>query len=55
MNDDSDTEDGGRYGAIEAGNGDVIVYDRDEPRAWIQSSYAVAVGDDRQSETEPAD
>jgi hypothetical protein len=30
-----------RYGAIETGDGDVVVYDREEPTAWLQSDYTV--------------
>lgn len=33
-----------RYGAFETGDGDVVVYDRKEPTAWIQSTFAVEVG-----------
>lgn len=33
-----------RYGTFETGDGSVIVYDRKEPTAWIQSDFAVDVG-----------
>lgn len=42
----TDTPDGTtdeRYGAFETGDGGLVVYDRDEPTAWIQSDYAVDV------------
>jgi len=32
-----------RYGWIEAGNGDVVVYDRERTTAWLQSDHAVDV------------
>ena len=33
-----------RYGAFTTGDGDVVVYDTDNPEAWLQSDYAVEVG-----------
>ena len=30
-----------RFGAIEMGNGDVVIYDHDRPTAWLQSDLAV--------------
>lgn len=33
-----------RYGAFTTGDGDVVVYDTDNPDCWIQSDYAVEVG-----------
>lgn len=33
-----------RYGAFTTGDGDVVVYDTDNPNAWLQSDYAVEVG-----------
>ena len=32
------------YGSFTTGGGDVVVYDTDNPEAWLQSSYAVEVG-----------
>ncbi|WP_276270703.1 DUF7331 family protein [Haloarcula litorea] len=40
-NDPSDSE---RYGTFTTGGGDVVVYDTDNPAAWLQSDYAVEVG-----------
>jgi len=33
-----------QYGAFTTGDGDVVVYDTDNPECWIQSDYAVEVG-----------
>ena len=33
-----------QYGAFTTGGGDVVVYDTDNPNAWLQSDYAVEVG-----------
>ncbi|GGO00191.1 MULTISPECIES: DUF7331 family protein [Haloarcula] len=33
-----------QYGSFTTGGGDVVVYDTDNPEAWLQSSYAVEVG-----------
>ena len=30
-----------RYGAIETGNGDLVIYDREETSAWLQSDHTV--------------
>ena len=30
-----------RYGEIETGDGDVVVYDREQTTAWVQSDYTV--------------
>lgn len=32
------------YGRFVTGDGDVVVYDRDNPEAWIQSDYTVRIG-----------
>ncbi|MFC6975384.1 hypothetical protein ACFQL1_13170 [Halomicroarcula sp. GCM10025709] len=32
------------YGSFTTGDGDVVIYDRDNPEAWLQSNYAVEVG-----------
>ena len=33
-----------KFGTIEIGNGDVVIYDRDNPDAWLQSDAAVELG-----------
>lgn len=33
-----------QYAALTTGDGDTIVYDRQNPDAWIQSTFAVDVG-----------
>jgi hypothetical protein len=33
-----------QYGAFTTGDGDVVVYDTDNPECWIQSDYAVEIG-----------
>lgn len=51
-NDDSPDEsrhedlpaDDDQYAALTTGQGDTIVYDRHNPDAWIQSTFAVDVG-----------
>jgi hypothetical protein len=40
---DSSTPDE-QYGAFTTGGGDVVVYDTENPEAWLQSDYAVEVG-----------
>jgi len=30
-----------RYGQIELGEGDIVIFDRDETEAWLQSDRAV--------------
>jgi len=40
---DVDEEDE-QYGSFTTGDGDVVVYDTENPEAWLQSSYAVEVG-----------
>lgn len=30
-----------RYGAIETGDGDLVIYDREETTAWLQSDHTV--------------
>lgn len=44
MESQTDTKDGKRYGAIETGDGDVVIYDRNEQTAWLQSDTTHAVG-----------
>jgi hypothetical protein len=45
MESQTDTADDERYGAIETGDGDVVIYDRDNENAWLQSNTTVAVGE----------
>ena len=35
-------EDDERYGTIETGDGETIIYDRESPEAWVQSDLLVA-------------
>jgi len=39
-----DEEQDRRYAAIETGDGETMIYDRNNPDAWVQSSYAVEIG-----------
>jgi hypothetical protein len=39
----TDTESDERYGAIETAEGDLVIYDRDEETAWLQSNRTVDV------------
>lgn len=41
---DSDGADGGTICAVETVEGDLLVYDRDEPEAWLQSDTVAALG-----------
>ena len=38
---ETDTEADERYAALEIGDGDVVIYDREEPSAWLQSDHVV--------------
>jgi len=41
---DGESDDGDdRYGAIETGGGKTVIYDREQPTAWLQSDYTVPV------------
>ena len=40
---DTGYETGGRYASIETGDGDVVIYDLEEPAAWLQSDYTVEI------------
>jgi hypothetical protein len=40
---DTEHKAGERYASIETGNGDVIIYDHEEPTAWLQSDEAVEI------------
>lgn len=33
-----------QYGTFTTGDGDVVVYDTENPAAWLQSNYTVPVG-----------
>jgi len=52
-NTDDDTEQAGtdgetsRYGELEVGDEEVVIYDRENHRAWLQSSVAVTVENQR--------
>lgn len=43
-NEETDAESAGRYGAVETGGGDTVIYDRTNEERWIQSDYAVDLG-----------
>ena len=38
-----ETETDWRYGAIETGGGEFVIYDRDNNTAWVQSDHVVDV------------
>jgi len=38
---DADHETDDRYAVLEIGDGDVVIYDREEPSAWLQSDHTV--------------
>lgn len=40
-----------QFAALTTGDGDTIVYDRDNPDAWIQSTLAVEIGSCEPDET----
>ena len=48
---DERTADDGQYDFFRTDDGGTVVYDRDNPKAWIQSSFAVAVGTAAENET----
>lgn len=37
------TERDARYGAIVTGGGEMLIYDREQPDAWIQSDHALEI------------
>jgi len=39
----SESEHGERYASLDVSNGETVIYDRENPRAWLQSDGAVAV------------
>ena len=40
----TDDEQGPRYAAIETGGGETMIYDRENPDAWVSSAYTVEIG-----------
>ena len=30
-----------RYAVLETGDGDVVIYDREQPSAWLQSDFTI--------------
>lgn len=38
---DTDEEPDDRYATLEMGDGDIVIYDREEPSAWLQSDHTV--------------
>jgi len=40
---DTGHEAGGRYASIETNDGDVVIYDHEQPTAWLQSDHAVEI------------
>jgi|AntDeeMetagen285_2_1112576.scaffolds.fasta_scaffold08156_2 hypothetical protein len=50
MSDDENTDDA-RYGFFRTDDGDTVLYDRNNPEAWIQSTLSVAVGTAAGTET----
>ena len=40
---DTGHEAGRRYASVETGDGDVVIYDLEEPAAWLQSDYTVEI------------
>lgn len=40
---DPTTPEEDRYGALEIGDGQTIIYDRDHPAAWLQSDVAISL------------
>ncbi len=39
-----ETDAEGRYAVIETGDGETMIYDRDNPDAWVQSDCVVNIG-----------
>lgn len=39
-----DDEQNPRYAAIETGGGETMIYDRQNPDAWVESSYTIDIG-----------
>jgi hypothetical protein len=36
--------DGGRYAHLSLGDGEVVIYDREDPETWLQSDFSVEIG-----------
>lgn len=43
MKSETDTDEETTYGAIETEDGDLVIYDRGEETAWLQSDHTVDV------------
>jgi hypothetical protein len=43
MKSETDTDEETKYGAIETEDGDLVIYDRNEETAWLQSDHAIDV------------
>jgi len=43
MKSETDTDDNAAYAAIETEDGDLVIYDRNEETAWLQSDHTVDV------------
>ena len=50
MSDEQNADDA-KYGFFKTDDGGTVVYDRNNPKAWIQSTFAVAVGGTSENET----
>lgn len=40
---DTDARNAERYRSLETGDGDLVIYDREETTAWLQSSHSVSL------------
>ncbi len=43
MKSETDTDEKETYGVIKTEDGDLVIYDRDEKTAWLQSDHTVDV------------
>jgi hypothetical protein len=43
MKSETDTDEKAAYAAIETGDGELVIYDRNEETAWLQSDHTVDV------------
>lgn len=41
---DHEPDDEQRYAAIDIGADETMIYDRENPEAWVQSSYTLEIG-----------
>lgn len=48
---DEQTADDAQYGFFKTDDGETVLYDRNNPKAWIQSTFSVAVGAPPENET----